>query len=1129
MPAGAGKKRMKPPLFMKHERNSAMRPFFLSGKRTDTWRASLRLRMMVLGLAPLLVAFPIILGILTITGGQIFDELLITNARGNLASAHTYMAQMRGQTLQSIKEMVRSDRLEQMLGDLAGRAGTVRNNALDQALAARADAARLDFMIIATLDGRVIASSAGLEPGSRLPESSVTRQAARDLAASAYERFSADMLQALAPDLPERARIHAARSVSDEQNTQLETRGLLINAAAPFTHTARHPDAILIGGVLLNNNLSILDHIRDVVFSTNARFGEDGGLMSIFLDDVRISTSVTRKNNQRAVGTRAQPEVREQVIDKGATWVKRTDLLDTQLIAGYEPIADGDGQRIGMIGISFPEAKLQREKTLLTGSVAALLALSMLALSLSFLHGARDFTRRLSKITDTMKAIHGGDHMARVAPDAEIDEIAQLARHFNELLDTLDGQNLARQQAQQAISEEALRRRTLFEMDRDGIVVLNDDCSVFEANPQFAALLGYSPQEIATLHVWDWEFNFTQDQLRAMIASVRPHGESFETVHQRKDGSTYPADIRSSRVQWGGKTYVMCLVRDITERKQLDEELQQHRHHLEELVAERTLELAAARDEAESANRAKSAFLANMSHEIRTPMNAIIGLSHLLDRDITEPRQLDRIGKIGTAAQHLLRIINDILDLSKIEADKISLECIDFSVRTPLEKATNLLRESAGRKNLAMHLEIDPALPQRLRGDPVRIEQIIVNFLSNAIKFSSHGNITLRAVQIESGPAGDLICLEVQDEGIGLNATEQESVFRPFEQADNSTTRKYGGTGLGLAISKRLAELMGGEIGVTSQPGQGSTFRVTLPLGHAQGDASPDRTPAEDSEATSPEQMNALCRQLRQMHTGKRILLAEDNPLNQEIACELLGDSGLTVVVANNGQEAIEQVRAGSFDLVLMDLSMPVMGGIEACTAIRALPGRQALPILAMTANAFNEDRQRCLEAGMNDHVAKPVRPAVLYQALLRWLPSTTVAAPLGSQPAAPEHEHEDTIGMPRISGINVARGLLSVRGKVDRYTHLIALFADTQRSVSVSLRQELAEGRLDELCRRAHSLKGVAGTVGALGLSERAAIVELAIRNGTPAAGLASQVDALAGNLETIVAAIDEFTKEPA
>ena len=1098
-----------------------MFPLFMSGTRKKIWRASLRLRLITLGLAPLLVAFPIILGILTIAGGQIFDKLLITNARGNLASAHTYMEQVRSQTLQNIEEMVRSDRLNHMLDELADEAGKVRSVPIDQALAARADAARLDFMIIATQDGRVIASSTGLEAGSRLPESYVSRQAATGVPSSAYERFSADMLGALSPDLPDRAHIHSNEPSGYEHNAQLETRGLLINAAAHFALTNTHPDAILIGGVLLNNNLPMLDRIRDVVFPINARFGEGGGVMSIFLDDLRISTSVTRKNSLRAIGTRALPAIREEVINKGNAWVRRSDVLDSQQIAGYDAIVDGDGQRIGMVGISFPEEQLQNEKWLLTASVAGLLALSMLALSFSFLRGAGDFTRRLSKITDTMKAIHGGNYTARVAADAETDEIAQLARHFNELLDALHAQNLARQQAQQAIVEEASRRRALFEMDRDGIVVLNDDCSVFEANPQFAALLGYTPQELVKLHVWDWESFYTPEQVQKIIVSIRPEGEAFETIHRRKDGSTYPAEIKSSQVQWGGKTYVMCLVRDITDRRQLDAELQQHRHHLEELVAKRTLELAAARDEAESANRAKSAFLANMSHEIRTPMNAIIGLSHLLDRDITEPRQADRVKKIGTAAQHLLRIINDILDLSKIEADKIRLESIDFPLRAPLEKAESLLRENAGQKGLTLHLEIDPALPQYLRGDPVRIEQILVNFLSNAVKFSTHGHITLRASQIEADPHTDLVRLEVQDEGIGLSAAQQEAVFQAFEQADNSTTRKYGGTGLGLAISKRLTELMGGEIGVTSHPGQGSTFWVTIRLGHVQGDVTPDNTLLAHTPASSPDLMESLCQQLRQTRAGARILLAEDNLLNQEIACELLGDMGLSVVVANNGREAVDQVQAGDFDLILMDLSMPVMGGIEACTAIRALPGRQAMPILAMTANAFNEDRQRCLAAGMQDHVAKPVNPAVLYQALLRWLPARG-PRPASEALAAPPME-EGGGALLQIPGLDAAQGLLSVRGRHDRYIHLITLFSDAHRHDGATLRNQLADNRLEEIGRCAHSLKGTAGTIGALALSQQAMDVEQASRNKMPPRQLAELVEALARDLEVLVQAIDQ------
>ena len=359
-----------------------------------------------------------------------------------------------------------------------------------------------------------------------------------------------------------------------------------------------------------------------------------------------------------------------------------------------------------MGGGSFPEADFTRQKWLLAGSVGALLALSMLALSLSFLHGARHITRRLARISDTMTAIHHGDDRARVPQDDESDEIARLAHHFNELLDALATQNRARLAAQKEVAEEASRRRALFSMDRDGIVVLNPDCSVFEANPRFAEMLGYTPEEITHMHIWDWERNFTPTQLQKMASSVSPEGEIFETTQRRRDGTTYPAEVLSSRVEWGGQTYIMCSVRDITERKQLSEELERHRHHLTELVDQRTRELAAARDEAESANRAKSTFLATMSHEIRTPMNAIIGLAHLLEREVTTPRQRERIDKITTAARHLLRIINDILDLSKIEADKTALELIDFPLAATCERAISLVRDTAAQNGLALTTEI---------------------------------------------------------------------------------------------------------------------------------------------------------------------------------------------------------------------------------------------------------------------------------------------------------------------------------------------------------------------------------------------------------------------------------------
>ena len=1076
---------------------------------------------MALGLAPLLVAFPLIMGVLVFIGGERIDAMLADRARANLASAQNYLAHVRTQTLQHIEETAHSERLAQLLASHGAKATHEPSPHLDQILTSRADAARLDYLIIATPDGRVIASSTGLAPGSQLPAEFTLRQAATGVATVGFERLDAAALQARSPALAEHARIET-RAERAGETPSVETRGLVISAATHFPLTNAHPDAVLIGGILLNNNLPTIDRIRDVVFPVKLQLGEDVGFTTIFLDDLRVATTATGTDGRRALGSRAPPAIAAAVLGSREVWTGRTEILGSGQIGGYEALLDGTGQVIGMVGVSFSEADFTHQKWLLAGSVGALLALSMLALSVSFLRGARNITGRLARISSTMTAIHQGDDGARVPEDGESDEIARLAQHFNELLDALATQNRARLAAQKDVAEEASRRRALFEKDQDGIVVLDTDCSVFEANPRFAEMLGYTPEALGQLHIWDWDHKFTPAKWLQMARTVRPEGEIFETTHQRRDGTHYPAESRASRVEWGGQTYIMCSVRDITERKQLSEELERHRHHLTELVEQRTRELAAARDEAESANRAKSTFLATMSHEIRTPMNAIIGLAHLLEREVTTPRQRERIGKITTAARRLLHIINDILDLSKIEADKTVLEIIDFAVGATCEHAVSLVRESAQQQGLGLAVEIDPRLPPMLRGDPGRIEQILVNFLSNAVKFSERGTITLRATRMDDGETPDTpvrLRLEVEDQGIGLNAEQQAKLFKPFEQADSSTTRKYGGTGLGLAISRGLVELMGGQIGADSAPGRGSRFWVVLPL--AQGDTG---MPARSADQDPLPDANAFASWLLANRSGCHVLLAEDNTLNQEIASELLQNVGLRVTIAQNGQEAVTMAGQAHFDLILMDLSMPVMGGLEAAATIRTLPGQAATPILALTANAFKEDRQRCLEAGMNDHLAKPVTPTTLYQALARWLPGAS-PRPAAAPETAPATGTSEPGSPPAIAGLDTTEGLRSTRGQLPRYLRLLDRFARTYQGRATGLRAQLAEGRLDEIRLLAEGLRSSAGPLGASQLAACAAQLEQSLQHPAPDHTLNTQVEALAGELERLLAAITTAT----
>lgn len=505
-------------------------------------------------------------------------------------------------------------------------------------------------------------------------------------------------------------------------------------------------------------------------------------------------------------------------------------------------------------------------------------------------------------------------------------------------------------------------------------------------SPSDERLRGYSADEVVGHHVFEM---FTDEGVASVRKLIRDNQQSelaqtevgflsFQVKHRCKDGRLIWGEVLSKpeRDAQGAIVGYHGITREISERKKAEAELDLHRHHLEEMVFARTTELAASKDAAEAANRAKSMFLANMSHELRTPMNGIMGMTDMALRRATDAKQIDWLKRSQGAAKHLLSVINDILDISKIESDRLVLEEKDFSLAEAISEAMHMQDAPAQAKGLGLSWQIDPGLPERLRGDVVRLRQILLNFTGNAIKFSERGQITVHASVAEEDSLSVLMKIEVTDQGIGISPEQQARLFHAFTQADGSMNRKYGGTGLGLIISRRIALLMGGDAGVISQEGNGSTFWATLRLRRA-ADVQPmaARAPAEPARES-----------VARLFPGTRVLLVEDEPINREVMTFLLEDAGLAPEVAADGQQAIDMARSGGYSLILMDVQMPTMNGLEATRAIRKWPGMAKIPILALTANAFDDDRAVCLAAGMDAHIGKPVDPDALCEIVLHWL-----------------------------------------------------------------------------------------------------------------------------------------------
>lgn len=539
--------------------------------------------------------------------------------------------------------------------------------------------------------------------------------------------------------------------------------------------------------------------------------------------------------------------------------------------------------------------------------------------------------------------------------DSDVETVQMVGSYLAAML---AGEKLEQEESQRQDLEEIMK--AVFNASVDGYVIW-DSGQITRVSPGALKLFGLQdPQDFMNDNE---SFGLTNSHLSEIFKRVMVEGRVREEQLLKKfGGQMVPCEINHLPLKLHDGTCLLSYVRDLSAQKKTEQDL------------------LLAKNEAEIAAKAKSEFLANMSHEIRTPLNGILGFTHILQGTEVDEQQAEYLDKIVESFDGLQRVINDILDFSKIDADKLVIERTELDLAKVLRSVADNHQAAVDRKGLALKVMM-PHADEVLVGDPVRLKQVLNNLVSNAIKFTDKGFVEIKAERFKSdkplGPDRVVYRFSVEDSGIGITPEERNRLFLPFSQADSSTTRKYGGTGLGLVISKRLTELMGGEIGCESRPGHGSFFYFTVVFGLSK----------KREQASGPREKKAPPLELPEHIKGSRVLLVEDNEVNQMVARRLLEKAGLKVAVTDNGFKALERLDKEEFDLVFMDVQMPEMDGLEATRRLRADPRFAQLPILAMTAHALQEDRDISLEAGMNDHITKPINLSDLYTALIRWLP----------------------------------------------------------------------------------------------------------------------------------------------